>query len=447
MRIRSSSIRLRLTVWYTLVLAFIVVVFSVFVYLFVRGRLFQQLDQSLDEEYAAIAGEASEEPRDVQDPDSENSAKLFLLAQGKNIYFKSRAYQQAGLPELREVAASRYQTLRSASNRRFRVVTGVIKGNFLLTVAIDEEATRRSLRTLLMILVIALPSALVLAAAGGHVLASRLLRPVASMAAKAKKISAENLSERLPVDNPDDELGKLAGVFNQTLADLENAFERLERFTADASHELRAPLTAIESVGEVALQETLDVEAYRDRIGSMLEETSRLTHLVESLLLLTRVDRGRIRMNRKDQDVSALVEKAVEDLRVMAEEKGQTLVLDLKNGIRAVIDDEALRTALVNLLDNAIKYTPEGGTISVRLTEGQHEITVEVTDTGPGIALEHREKIFDRFYRVEKDRPRDPGGAGLGLAIAKASVEASGGRLELASHEGQGSTFRIVLPR
>lgn len=447
MKIRASSVRLRLTVWYTLVLAFIVVVFSVSVYLFVRGRLFQQLDQTLTEEYSAIASEASEEPRDMREPDSENSAKLFLLVQGKNIYYKSRPYQQAGLPEISEMPASRYQTIRSASNRRFRIITGLIKGNFLLTVAQDEEATRRGLSTLFMILAIALPSALVLASAGGYVLASRLLRPVASMAVKAKKISAENLSERLPVENPEDELGRLAGVFNQTLSELENAFERLKRFTADASHELRAPLTAIQSVGEVALQEDLDVEAYRDRIGSMLEETSRLTHLVESLLLLTRVDQGRFRMNRNEHDVSELVEKAVEDLRILAEEKTQTLVIDLPNRVRAVVNDEAMRTALVNLLDNAIKYTPEGGTISVRLIEGQSDIAIEVTDTGPGIAAEHRGKIFDRFYRVEKDRPRDIGGAGLGLAIAKASIEAHGGRIELASRKGQGSTFRIVLPR
>jgi heavy metal sensor kinase len=327
------------------------------------------------------------------------------------------------------------------------LIIGSTKNGFVLTVAQDEEALWSNLHTLFMILALALPSALVLAALGGSVMASRLLRPVASMAHQAEKINAENLAERLPVENPEDEFGKLATVFNHTLTRLQNAFERLQRFTADASHELRTPLTALQSVGEVALHEDLDAGAFRDRIGSMLEETARLTRLVDSLLLLTRADRGELLVSRKDHDLTRLVEKAVEDMRIMAEEKCQRLMISLDKGAKGNVDEDTLRRALVNVLDNAIKYTPQGGTISVGLKEGEDKMIIEVTDTGPGIAAEHREKIFDRFYRVEKGRSREIGGAGLGLAIAKWAVEANGARIELESRENHGSTFRIVLPR
>jgi hypothetical protein len=201
-----------------------------------------------------------------------------------------------------------------------------------------------------------------------------------------------------------------------------------------------------QNVGEVALEEDLDAGADRDRIGSMLEETARLTRLVESLLLLTRADGGRLFLNRKDTDITDLVEKAVEDMRVLADEKKQKLTADLKRGVRAVVDPELLRRAFVNLLDNAVKYTPSGGAISVSLDETSGYAIIEVADSGPGIAAEHRENIFERFYRVEKDRPRDAGGAGLGLAIAKWAIGANGGRIELESRERVGSTFRIVLP-
>jgi heavy metal sensor kinase len=446
-RIRASSVRLRLTIWYTLVLAFIVLVFSFSVYLFVKGRLFQQLNQQLDKDFSVIAGDISEELSDVRELESQGSFKFFQLSQGKNVYYQTGSYQKAGLPEILSMPIVKYQTVQSKSGKRFHLMTGPTKNGFILTVAQDEEAIWNILHTLFMILALALPSALALAALGGYVMASRLLKPVASMANKAEKISSENLSERFPVENPEDEFGKLASVFNHTLTRLQNAFERLQRFTADASHELRTPLTAIQSVGEVALQEDLDAIAYRDCIGSMLEETARLTRLVENLLLLTRADSGRLLMNRKEHNVTRLVEKAVEDMRVMAEEKSQRLMTNLQIQVQANVDEDNLRRALVNILDNAIKYTPRGGSISVALKEIEGKLIIEVTDTGPGIAAEHREKIFDRFYRVEKDRSREIGGAGLGLAIAKCAVEANGGHLELNSQENQGSTFRILLPK
>jgi heavy metal sensor kinase len=444
-KIHGSGVRRRLTLWYTLALAFIILLFSISVYGFVKSRLFRQLDQQLDREFSTIAGELSEDPVDTRELDPDGSTRLFQLVRGNKILFRSDAIQKAGLPEIVPESSEKYRTLLSASGKRYRSSTAATPNGFLLTVALGEEGVRTTLRTLFMILALALPIALALAAVGGYVIAGRLLEPVAAMAEKADKIGAENLSERLPVENPEDEFGKLAGVFNRTLARLQDAFERLQRFTADASHELRTPLTALQSVGEVALQENLDVEAYRDCIGSMLEETARLTRLVESLLLLTRADSGRLLLNRKGQNVTAIVEKAVDDMRVMAEEKSQSLTTDLAGDVQADIDEDTLRRAVVNVLDNAIKFTPQGGAVAVRLKETKGRIVLEVEDSGSGISPEHREKIFDRFYRIDQGRSRDAGGAGLGLAIAKWAVEANSGRLEVESREGQGSTFRIVL--
>jgi signal transduction histidine kinase len=250
----------------------------------------------------------------------------------------------------------------------------------------------------------------------------------------------------LPVEDARDELGRMASVINRMLSRLEDAFARLRRFTADASHELRTPLSVIQSVGEVALQEDLDVAACRDRIGSMLEEVGRLSRLVDSLLTLTRADAGAAAVGRKEIDAARLAAQAVEDMRPLAEDKGQTLTLSAEGPVLVRADDETLRLALVNLLDNAVKYSPPSGTIAAGVRIRGGEALIEVTDSGPGIPSEHAERIFDRFYRVDQSRNGQAGGAGLGLAIAKWAV-GEGGRIELETREAGGSTFRIALPR
>jgi heavy metal sensor kinase len=440
----ASSVRLRLTLWYTLALGLIVLAFSLAVFLFVKDRLSHQFDRGMAKEFATLAAEVAEDAGDFAEIESPS---LFEVFQGEASVFRSAHFRKAGLPESPGAPAAGFRTLRARDGERFRLLAGRVKNDRFLVVAQDEESVQNTLRTLVAILGLALPAALLLAALGGYILAGRLLAPVGAMARRAGTIGAENLSERLPVGNPEDEFGRLAAVFNQTLGRLQAAFERLQRFTADASHELRTPLAALRSVGEVALQEELDAAAYRDRIGSMLEETARLTSLVESLLVLTRADNGRLPANRKLTDLGALVGKAVEDFRVLAEERNQILTADLPAGIEVSTDADLVRQAVVNILDNALKFTPASGTVEVALKNRAGVLGIEVRDGGPGIPAEDREKIFERFYRVEKDRPRDAGGVGLGLAIAKWAVEANGGFIELESREGGGSTFRIILPK
>jgi signal transduction histidine kinase len=178
----------------------------------------------------------------------------------------------------------------------------------------------------------------------------------------------------------------------------------------------------------------------------MLEDVSRLTRLVENLLTLTRADGAHVSLCRKETDVARLAEQAVEDMRALAEEKNQSLTLAGEGAASILADEATLRLALVNVLDNAIKYTPPSGAITVRSRIRGDDLLIEVADTGPGIPPEHGDRIFDRFYRVEKERPGQSAGAGLGLAIAKWAVEANGGRIELETREGQGSAFRLIFP-
>jgi heavy metal sensor kinase len=265
------------------------------------------------------------------------------------------------------------------------------------------------------------------------------------MAERARLIHAERLNDRLPVDNPDDELGRLATVFNETLTRLESSFEQMRRFTADASHELRTPLTAIRSVGEVGLRGRRGEAAYREIIGSMLEEVDRLALLVDRLLTLSRADTGQAKLSLDTVDIRELAEEVAEQLGVLAEEKNQSIHVRFEGAARRVADRMVLKQALLNLVDNAIKYSPVGGRIEIRVADSPEGPVIDVVDTGPGIPPELRSRVFDRFYRADKARSRENGGTGLGLAIAKWAVEVNGGRLTLEPESGSGSCFRITL--
>jgi len=316
----------------------------------------------------------------------------------------------------------------------------------LLSTAPSETYVRHELQELVTGLAVALPFAVGLAAFGGYGLARRALAPVDRMCERAAVITAERLKDRLPVDN-DDELGRLAAAFNDLLARLETSFEQMRRFTADASHELRTPLTAIRSVGEVGLRERRDAEAYREVIGSMLEEVDRLTRLVDGLLTLSRADAGHARLTTESFDVQDLVEDVRAHLSVLAEEKRQSIGIEASRAVQLTADRTLLRQALINLLDNAIKYTPRDGAIVIRVGGSASGTTIDVSDTGSGIPPVHRERIFDRFYRVDPARSRDLGGVGLGLSIARWAVEINGGRLEYEPRHPAGSTFRVTMPR
>ena len=448
MRAPSLTVRTRLTLWYAGVLTLIICVFSVGIFLFVRARLSHDLDAQVGRDLATVDRIYREEPRELTDLDSHWGIMLFQILMKDTVVYRTDGWERSGLApalELHRGAMPWSWKAPGGGSYRLQTTSGP---SYEIAVAIDEAPLRRTLRALAVILIMGVPCAIGLAIAGGYVLAGRVLSPIGAMAEQARKITADSLVERLPVENPRDEFGRLATVFNETLARLDDSFARLRRFTADASHELRTPLTAMRSVGEVALQGSLDRAAYRDVIGSMLEEVDRLTRLVETLLTLTRAESGRVQLARNMVDLSGLASAVADSLRVLAEEKAQTLRVDAEAEIKAMGDANVLRQGLSNLIDNAIKYTPDKGTITVTVAKmSVDEAAIEVKDTGRGIPAVHRERIFDRFYRVDAARARDSGGLGLGLAISRWAVEAHGGRIELESEEDKGSLFRIVLPR
>jgi heavy metal sensor kinase len=451
MRLKAGSVRLRLSLWYVAVLTAIIFVFALGIYFFVRASLLRHIDNHLDRDFDTVVRMARQGPEELKALTRHGNVFLFRVAEGSAVRVETEGWARAGLglglAGLRSASSS---SVRAPDGQPYRVKALTITSAgapLLIAVAHEEQTFGQSMHSLTMILLLGIPAALILAVGGGYFLAGRALSPIGAMAAKAREITAERLSERLPVENPHDEFGRLAMVFNETFLRLEDSFARLRRFTADASHELRTPLTAIRSVGEVGMHENMDAASCREVIGSMLEETDRLTKLVDSLLTLSRADAGTVPFRKEGVDLAGLAFEVSECLQVLAEEKEQSLTVAAPAPVSVEGDRATLRQALINLLDNAIKFTPAGGKveISVRTTPGG-EAVLAVSDDGPGIAGEHREKIYERFYRVDEGRSREVGGAGLGLSIVKWAVENNGGRIELDSAADRGSTFRVVFP-
>jgi heavy metal sensor kinase len=276
---------------------------------------------------------------------------------------------------------------------------------------------------------------------------SRALSPLSSMVRRAEKITAERLSERLPVHDPSDDLGHAARVFNGLLQRLEDSFLQLKRFTSDASHELRTPLASMRSIGEVSLQSSHSSEEYRDVIASMLEEVRRLTHLVDSLLAISRADSGQISLQLTSFSCMDLIQEVIGVVGILAEDKHQTIRLTGSHEITVHADRGILRQAILNIVDNAIKYSPGESEILIEVTKAPEEMAeICITDHGPGIPEEEQDRIFDRFYRTDAGRSRERGGTGLGLSIAKWAVEVHAGHIGIRPAAAGGSCFYLRLP-
>ncbi|MGE0826124.1 MAG: sensor histidine kinase [Candidatus Binatia bacterium] len=454
------SVRVRLTLWYAGALTVVLLLYAGGVFIFLRHSLAAELDRRLRDDFEVAEQMLERAAEDgirwrVDDHHEEDTGDEGWLEvwspEGKLLYRSASLVEASGeaIASLPSLELSGYASVTLPGDVPVRILSEpyMIDGvPAVIRVVRSEKRLHHELSELLLVLGLGFPVAVGIAGFGGYVLARRALVPVSRMADRARIITADRLGERLPVVNPDDELGSLATVFNNTFARLERSFEQLRRFTSDASHELRTPLTAIRSVGEVGLREHRDEAAYREIIGSMLEEADRLGRLVDSLLTLSRADAGQVKLTLESVDLAELARDVVNHLGVLAEEKRQPLSIEAAGSVPIIADRLVLRQAIVNLVDNAIKYSPEGGRVRVVAQDQPSSPILEVSDTGPGITTEHRERIFDRFYRVDKARSRELGGTGLGLAIARWAVEAHGGRIELESEEGKGSLFRIRLP-
>lgn len=455
---RSHSVRVRLTLWYVFAMILVLGVYAVAVFSFVRQNASDALDQRLRGDFQWAAAMVGQTPEgritsfDQSDPlASDERPWLQVWSPEGELLFQNEEAVVRPVPQSRDLAMSaddRVLTINTSTDP-LRVLTRrgrIGPKSVVIQVARSEGSMLAQLRELTLIFVFGLPAAVAVAGLGGFALASRALAPVEHLTERARTISAERLNERLPVANPDDEMGQLATVFNETLARLEASFDQMRRFTADVSHELRTPLTAIRSVGEVGLRGHRDEQAYRTIIGSMLEEVDRLASLVDRLLTLSRAETGQARVNLEEIDLRALADDVVTHLGVLAEENRQTVVVEGDGVPRVSADRLVVRQALINLLDNAIKFSGTGGTIRVTVAASPRAVTVDVSDSGPGIPEEARALVFERFYRLPT-MAAGKSGTGLGLSIARGAIEATGGSLTLERSLSTGSTFRITLPR
>ncbi len=451
---RPLSIHTRLTLWYTGVLLATLVVVSVVGYSLLAWNLAQDVDQSLltvaevvrDRSAGADTGSPVERTlRELLGPDGLDQFFQIIDPAGTPRVRSPRLPGRAPLPlspAARANAAhgrATFETLRFERGHDLRALVEVVQVG--MSLAQRERTLRRYFQSLLVLV----PLAVALAATGGALMARAALRPVDQMSAAARRITAEALGQRVRVQGTGDELDRLAETLNGMLARLETAFAEIRRFSADAAHELRTPLTALKGGLEVALRAERSPEEYRRVLAGSLEEVERLGRLAEDLLALSRA--SAVPESRRDRvDLEAL---ALDLLDVGARlSAGTGVAVRLKEATPAVVrgDADALRRAALNLVENAVKYTPPGGTVATSVTRDGEAALFVVEDTGPGVPAADAERIFEPFVRLDDARARDIGGIGLGLAIARSIVAAHGGTLTVERGAGGGARFVIRLP-
>lgn len=452
------TIRWRLTLWYGGVLAASLIAIGGVVYVTFAHNLLAEIDRALDEELAEIDKEVS------LAPDSDELLHQFERNFSNHPFYEIQVSSAAGVlfasgsakvkpfavPLLSDEAVSR-ETVRRQNESRgtVRVASRIAQGpvgRLVIQAADPLDLYNRELGSLLAVLLGALPLVLGAAIAGGWLLARRALAPIDRMIGTAREITVRRLNRRLEVVNPHDELGRLAATFNDLIARLENSFDEIRRFTADAAHELRTPLAVLRCETEVALDTARTTADYRHVLEEQLEEIERMSRLADELLLLCREDVGLTALRYQAVSVDRMLEDLVDALTASAEMREVKLAIELSAATTLYGDADRLRRALFNLLDNAIKYTPPGGSVTVRARlEGEH-VEVTISDTGVGIAAEHLPRLFQRFYRVDPSRNGASGGFGLGLAIAKSLIDVHEGTIAITSRPGAGTQVTVALP-
>ncbi len=319
--------------------------------------------------------------------------------------------------------------------------------SFLVRVGIPLDPADDARREFLHVLLLLMPIGIAVAALAGWQMARRALRPMMNLAIAARKIDVQQLIERLPVRGIGDEVDDVAKAFNETLGRLENSVEQMKQFTASISHELRTPLTALRGEAEVALLEARSVEEYKRVLSSQLEEFDKLTHMINQLLVLARAEAGEIQWADQAVDLSALILSLTEQMEPVAAAKKLRLNSRVQTGVWVHGDANWIERSILNLLDNAIKFTDDGGEVDVTLNTQNSQAVLRVQDTGVGIPADALPHIFDRFFRAEPSRSKSVEGVGLGLALAKWIVEKHRGHIEAQSQMGKGSSFTIRIPQ
>jgi heavy metal sensor kinase len=466
MRFHTKYVRDRLAVWQVWVFGVLLIAYICGATILQYWQLYRQLYRAEIQDMVTVegllylnpAGEPRLQENYFNSPQSRLLLERFLevlTPDGKVAFSNDHLKGQTlgGIPLQGEGRSGfdrrRVRLMDGAQVLRISHVHSVQGRPFLIRLAYSTNPIMGQVRASFVILLLVLPLALIASGIAGYYFAGKVLRPLEAMAQRTEQITASRLNDRIPVENPDDELGYMATVLNRLLQRLEESFDHLKQFTSDVSHELRTPLASIRSIGEVSLQRALSPERYQQVIGSMLEEVDQLSNMVNTMLTIARADAGQLQLHQTVFPLKDLLNEVLGVVGILAEEKEQTIqeIIECNECVQA--DRSFLRLAIVNILENAVKYSRPGGSIVIRMNQFESQprtIELSVEDDGPGISEESRQRVFDRFYRVDKDRSRDAGGAGLGLAIAKWAVEVHGGNIGFRPPPAKGSIFYIQLP-
>jgi two-component system, OmpR family, sensor kinase len=468
--LRLESVRARLTVFYVSVLAAALIIVGGLIYALLARALYTRIDDGLHALVQITSnslGNDLAEGQDYADAARSTAAELASRQQMLVIYDDAgRLLAEAGrdddlrivLPPLESIPDDEPRLTTAAEvgdpDDRHRLATRrlTIQPNaatYIVVAGSSIEPIDEELEALREILLYVVPLALACAGLGGWFLARRSLSPVAAMADRARRIGAEDLSARLPVSNPADELGRLAETFNELLGRLEASLTLQREFMADASHELRTPVTTARTAASVALQQPhRDEREYREALEIVEQQTVRLSRIVEDMFTLARADAGNYPVRRGAMYLDEIVDEAVRGARVLAAPKRVDVEVRSIASASLVGDEDLMRRLIGNLLDNAIRHAPAGTIVRVDFDRSSGGYAIAISDAGPGIPPDSQQHIFDRFYRADRSRARGPadGGAGLGLALARWIARVHGGDVTLTRSSGAGSTFTIVLP-
>jgi heavy metal sensor kinase len=450
------SLRARLTLWYVVCFTVLCAVFAVLLYGVLSRSMVARLDESLRSQAATAASlfqdEMQEENGDPIKAAAEVMADMRPGAARLVIIDSTRSYSSSAPFDEKPAAAQ------ARAARQSEIVVGVpgartaidrvesdgaiywtIAQQPLDSIAADLAAVRHAM-------LLALPLILALACAGGYIFTKRGLAPLNAMAEQARRIGGENLNQRIEIGPAAEELSVLAASFNELLARLDQSFEGMRRFVADASHELRTPLSVIRGEADVALGKDRDSAEYRAALAVILDESRRISRLIDDLLNLARADAGRVRLQVQEFYLNDLLADCCRSVQPLAASRNIALACRAPADMPFRGDEELLRRMTLNLLDNALRYTQPGGRVSADLESRDSAVAIRVSDTGPGIPPAAAPHIFERFYRADQSRPRD-GGFGLGLAIVKWIAESHHGAVDLSTKPGAGSVFTVSLPK
>jgi len=460
-----KSFRLRLTLWYLAFFSLLFALFGVFLYGVLSNALERRLEDTLLSQAATAASlfldEMDELKGDFPRAAAEAASEMRLRGSTVAVFRGPILLSASGPLDRSELESAGARVSQDSgtdlvvplpkSGKHGSLAAGhrvQVDGREYLTLAVEPlDSVAASLQAVRSALLFGMPFLLALAGAGGYWITTRGLAPLGVMASQSRQITDTNLHARLDIGNAADELKVLAASFNELLSRLDQSFESMRRFVADASHELRTPISVIRGEADVALSNDRGASEYRESLAIILDESRRLSRLVDDLLNLARADAGYVRLQVRDFYFNDLVGECCRAVQTLASVRDVAVECHAGGDVAFRGDEELLRRLVINLLDNAIRYTPSGGKVSVDLDASGPDVRVRVSDTGIGIAPDAAAHVFERFYRADKARTREQGGFGLGLSIVKWIAESHHGGIELDSRPEKGTTFTVTLPR